>query len=120
MKQAAEAATQNGGVNMKVTGDADSCENLPHHFGYVVITIPTRVVATAAEARRSHRGIMLRIRKLAFPSWTGADGGRREGFLCSTTKARRCPGRSGINGRQQGESPWIAISGFIETSSREF
>lgn len=67
MKQAAEAATQNGGVNMKVTGDADSCENLPHHFGYVVITIPTRVVATATEARRSHRGIMLRIESWHFP-----------------------------------------------------
>lgn len=70
MKEAAEAAAQNGGVNMKVTGDTGSCKNLVHHFGYEVIIISTRVGATAMEVQRPRLGIMLRIRKLAFPSWT--------------------------------------------------
>lgn len=120
MKEAADAVTQNGGVNMKVAGDPGSGKNLVHHFVYVVIIISTRVGATAMEVQRPHLGIMLRIRKLAFSLWTGADGERRVGFLYSTTRARRCPGKSGVNGRQQGESPLIATSGFIETSSREF
>lgn len=70
MKQAAEAETQNGGVNLKVTGDTGSCKNLAHHFGYMVIIISTRIVSTAPEVWRPRRGIMLRIRKLTLPSWT--------------------------------------------------